>query len=379
MKEKRGDLWSWIILGALVFFIYLCWFFRAGYLAGIAFATPVFCVILAAALLGTVGIRSFFKDREGQLVTAGCILALLNIFLVKSGKGAIFTIGSFFLLLYLSDKIRFTGRQKLILAALCIPYYAGWWFIKTTEYNTNTPGMIELGLFLLICLGLEEGKRRYPKVQFWLLAVEILLGILGMGVARHFHARSGFYGFLILFVLYFLGPLLASRRWMKRVLTVGVTVGAMFITLPFCWLYVHDFVIDGQRIPIDILNGREIAWIEFWNAWLKRPLTGIGSDFMHAIPNWSGLEAHNTLLSLLWVHGILVFALVLYLLLKRMSCLEKRENGEKPAWMPYAGIITMMVVGAAETFYCAGIYNGIFFVLLTCALQEAKRGVLPDE
>ncbi len=172
---------------------------------------------------------------------------------------------------------------------------------------------------------------------------------------------------------------MASRRWVKRVLTVGVTVGAMLITFPFCWLYAHDFVIDGQMIPIDILNGREIAWIEFWNAWLKKPLTGIGSDFMHAIPNWSGLEAHNTLLSLLWVHGILVFALVLYLLFKRMSCLEKRENGEKPAWMPYAGLITMMVVGAVETFYCAGIYNGIFFVLLACALQEAKRGVLPDE
>ncbi len=119
------------------------------------------------------------------------------IFLVKSGKGAIFTIGSFFLILYLSDKIWFTGKQKLILAALCLPYYVGWWFIKTTEYNTNTPGMIELGLFLLICLGLEEGKRRYPKVQFWFMAIEIFLEILGMGVARHFQARSGFYGFLV--------------------------------------------------------------------------------------------------------------------------------------------------------------------------------------
>ncbi len=370
MKEKRGDLWSWLILGTLVFFIYLCWFFRTGYLAGIAFATPIFCVILAISLVGTVGIRNFFRDREGQLVTVGCLLALLNIFLVKSGKGAIFTIGGFFLMLYLSDKIRFTGMQKMLLAALCVPYYVGWCFVKASEYNVNTPGMIELCLFLLICLGLEEGKRLYPKARLWLLAAEVFLGILGMGVARYYHARSGFYGFLLFFALYFLGPLLASRKWVKRLLTLGVTAGAMLITIPFSWLYAHNFVVGGQVIPLNILSGREIAWIEFWNAWFKKPLTGIGSDFINAIPNWSGLEAHNTLLSLLWVHGILVFALVLYLLLRRMSGLEKWENGEKAAWMPYAGVIAMMVVGAAETFYCAGIYNGIFFVLLTCAIQE---------
>lgn len=373
MKERKRDLCSWMILGTLVFFMELCWFFRAGYLRGIAFATPAFCVVLAAVVWKTVGIRDFLKDWEGKLVLAGCVLALINMILVKSGKGAIFTIGGFFLILYLSDKIQFTGTQKLVLSALCLPYYIGWCFVKASEYNVNTPGMIELSLFLLICLGVEEGKRRFPKARFWLLALEIFLGLLGMGVARYYRARSGLYGFLAFFVLYFLRPLLASRRWAKRLLAAGVTVGAMLVTLPFSYLYAHNFLVAGRVIPLNILSGREFAWIEFWKAWVKKPLTGIGSDFLHAIPNWSGLEAHNTLLSLMWVHGLVVFVLVFLLLMRRMNRLAEKENRDSQAWMPYAGVLAMMIVGAAETFYCAGIYNGVFFVLLTCALQESQH------
>lgn len=65
-----------------------------------------------------------------------------------------------------------------------------------------------------------------------------------------------------------------------------------------------------------------------WNAFLKSPLTGIGSSYRINV-DWMGgmFEVHNGLLDILIVHGVIVFGVTVFLLIR--SLMKLREEAAK--------------------------------------------------
>ena len=371
--QQRGIVTNWIGIGIIGFFILCCWFFKPGYDAAIAFATPGICAGLAIMLLGNRKIGQLARDREFWLVAAGGVIAGVNILLVRSGFGAIFTIGCFLLTCYLCNKIQLTDAQLIVIGLLSIPYSIAWPFVKQTTYNVNTPGMILFALLTLICVALERLKGYWKKGTVLLSGLELAFFIGAYYVSDYYVARTSLGGHWIALALFVVFSIWPDCRWLKRLLAVGGTLGGLLLTIVFSYLYAHNFIVGGVEIPLNYLAGREIAWIEFWETYVQHPITGFGSDFASAIANWSGLEAHNALLSLLCVHGILVFLIALYLFGKRLENLANTSFRDRTVRTAGVAVYAMMYMSVFENFFCAGIYNGIFFIMLASALQKYKE------
>lgn len=93
------------------------------------------------------------------------------------------------------------------------------------------------------------------------------------------------------------------------------------------------------------------------------------------MPNGSGLEAHNSLLSLLAVHGIILFAIMLYFIVKYLakSMLQMEITALNAIMM--AALLSLFVVSVFENALVAGQYATVALVIAITynSFQTEKR------
>ncbi|MCI8836819.1 MAG: O-antigen ligase family protein [Hungatella sp.] len=330
---------------------------------------------LGLLLLNNVSIPELLrrKDREFFIMAGGVVLSLVNLFLVRSRMGAFFTIADFFLILYLADKLHFDRIQLGVIVSVCFLIWLYWQFINrdifsSSRFNTNTPPIFMLAFFcVFICyfFGLLSRRGRMPGWGYHVIAVVFVL-LLGKR-AMDFRCRGVLAALATWVFTYFFLP--KHKRTIPLVIGFSLLFAAVYVLL---WKTGAStgIIIFGKRFA----SGRDRIWYEFFRAFVHHPITGIGSDFAVMLPDLPERLriAHNALLDLLFVHGIPVFLLVLYLMYSQISEMIAVSFGPVRAAC-LASVYASLAIGTFENIYILSPYNMLFMMIFLMAHTFASR------
>lgn len=315
----------------------------------------LFLFLVGAAVAYT---EDGIKDKGLWIVAAVAVVALINILIVHSGKGAWFTAVDVALAIYLADKVRFSG----ILSWFCLCYTGFYFFYWTFDvkgyfkgYNTNYGGLVLITGFVFaitLLIGARQRLIASGNIGYRFLTFFIpFMFAWGYNIIAWYRARCALLG-LVTFTLLLLIP---AKVWKNRVcytiLTVGATVGAIIVSLVYVWLGRYASAFDVRIFYKDIISGRDAIWADLWSAFLKSPITGIGSSYKLKA-EWMGgmFEVHNGLLDILIVHGVIVFVCICGMLIHRLLGLARYADNIV-ARSAVAAVFAILAASFMENFF----------------------------
>ena len=372
-RKKAGNL---CLMAAIVIQTFALWTEHAWYELLVPYATLVSMGFLAAVVLCYVNLRDLIRDRDMWLVATGTVIAGINLVLTGSGKGAGLTAADVLLVLYLADKIRFSRYQTWFLCAYTGFYFYYWTFdVKGyfKGYNTNYGGLVLISGFVFAVTGLlifrkelwDVGEKKGAR---FLTGFILFMFAWGYNIIAWYRARVA----LLALVIYALFMLIPAKVWKNKVFfthsTVFVTVGAIAVSLVY--------VLAGRIWPDsdirifykDIISGRNLIWADLWGAFLKNPLTGTGSSYRINVDWMEGMfEVHNGLLDILIVHGIIVFAITLFLMIKRLLALREKAVSSTVARSAVAAVFAILAGSFMENFVIVPPFLLLFLALIAIA------------
>ena len=372
-SDKRIRVGNAAILASVFILTTLEWHFYTWYQATAPYGTLIASLGLLVALFCYVDIKEMVKDPAFLLMAGADAIALINLFVIGSGKGAFLTAADFLLILYLANKITLP-RKWIIISASYIGFFFIYWTVDVKGYfkgyNTNYGGLILISGFFFAIYILEylryylyevKGKERAK----WLILVTLFFFAWGYNIIAWYRSRCALLG-LIAFAILMLIPV---KVWKNKAfylfVTLATTVGSILFTLLYVWL---GYMKDVFRIRIfykDIISGREEIWSDLWGAFIKQPITGIGSSYEIRLDWLKGLfEVHNGLLDILIVHGIAVFVVTIAFLIKRFLELHEAACSSHLNKCAMAGAFSMMLPAFMENFIIVPPFSLIFLIMI---------------
>lgn len=378
-NSKRIQIGNLSIIIAFLILTNGCWHEIEWYHFFAPLGTVITFVALVVATLCYVDIRKLIKDREFYLVVACCVVTLINIFVVKSGIGAFFTSADLVLMLYLADKIVISDK---ILAGICI-YSAIFFYYWTFDvkgyfkgYNTNYGGLVLITGFIyaiIVIVYIREYMKNKGNNKGYIAMLFPLLFMFAWGynIISWYRARCALLGLIIIAVLMLIPRKILANKYIYRILCLGMTVGAIAVSGIYILLGKIKEVFTIRIFYKDILSGREEVWSELWTEFLKKPLTGIGSAYQIKVEFMEGVfEVHNGLLDILIVHGIIVFVMICYLLVKRLFALDKYIGTNEYKKAAFVGMMAILGVSFAENFFIVPPYIISFMILFAVVRRK---------
>ncbi len=381
-KNEKRILAGNVSLMAAVFVLTTAqWHLFEWYQATTPYGTIMASIGLIITLFCYMDIKEMIKDPAFLLMAGADIIALINLFLIGSDKGAILTVADFLLILYLANKIKLSQKQ-VIMCMIYIGFFFVYWTVDVKGYfkgyNTNFGGLVLIsGLFFAVyaCEWLrmyvvqEKGKRNGK----WLVLLTVWFFAWGYNIIAWYRSRCALLG-LIMFMILILIPL---KVWKNKVfyllVTLFTTVGAVLFSLLYVWLGVMKDTFRVQIFYKDIISGREEIWSELWEAFIKQPVTGIGSSYEMKL-DWLGgmFEVHNGLLDILIVHGVAVFAVAIVFIVKRFLELHEAACSSHLSKCAMAGVFAMMMPAFMENYIIVPPFSLIFLILISFVSASRK-------
>ncbi|MCR5108914.1 MAG: hypothetical protein K6B28_12230 [Lachnospiraceae bacterium] len=268
------------------------------------------------------------KNREFIFILILLLITGINLLIVRSGLGAFFVAADFILIFYLSGYISFNRKYLMILSGMYVLLLL-YWFVFAYDrlfadiayfgYNTNTGATFTIYTLLCAFLFLVILKEKYEIAGLFMT----VLMVKGFQLALWHRARGAFVMLIMFTLLYFIVP---KKLWAKngfyKFIWIFATAGSL--------VFVAFYIILGTtginfNIPFfykSLFSGRELIWREFFELFVKKPLTGIGTNV--TIESFFEFNVHNAMYNFLVIDGIIVFAGILVLIYER-AALYKRS------------------------------------------------------
>ena len=371
--DKRILVGNASIFAAFLILSIGCWNEYVWYEIMAPLGTVISFAFLCISFLCYVDIKDAIKDKEAWLMVVGDVLALIHIFIIKSGIGAFFTVATLLMVLYLADKL-VISRMEFIISGIYIGFYFYYWTFDVKGYfkgyNTNYGGLVLITGFVFAMVMLfyaqqvlyKKGKTLYARIMY---APIIFMFAWGYNIISWYRARCALIGLVMVALIIVIPRKLWNNRILYGLLCFAVTFGAIAISGIYILLGKVKDVFTIQIFYKDILSGRNEIWGELWNAYLEHPITGIGSNYIMKL-EWMGgmFEVHNGLLDILIVHGIAVFAITVILLLIRLLGLRKYVVTSTLNKVIMAGVMAMLVSSFMENFFIVPPFTLAFMLLL---------------
>ena len=334
--------------------------------------------VLAVIFFSTVRVKEALRDPMFYLLAAAAVIAAVNLFIIDSGKGAFLTAADVLLVAYLSDRIKLSRISLWVLT-----FYLGFFFFYWTfdvkgyfkGYNTNYGGLVLITGFVFAVTGImllrEKLRETEPGGAKFLTFFAVFMFAWGYNIIAWYRARCALLGLVVFAVL----MLIPMKVWKNKVfyylLVFAMTLGAIAISLLYVWLGRFSETFSIRIFYKDIISGRDAIWADLWGAFAKMPLTGIGSSYNINV-DWMGgmFEVHNGLLDILIVHGLPVFAITCFLLIKCLLPLREKAGSDIVAKSASAAVFAILAASFMENFFIVPP-----FLLAVLALIAIARSV----
>ncbi|MCR4892654.1 MAG: O-antigen ligase family protein [Lachnospiraceae bacterium] len=382
MKNKLEIASEYIVLGLFLWFMLSSFISQDFYAVSTRYGTAVFAVGLCLLFVlnrlqeyrqgvaqgtGASFLSAFipFRDRDFVILLLADALALVNLFLLHSHKGAFLVVFDLTLLLYLSDKIRLSHRTRRLIGfsgcMLLIPWYS---YVRW-DYGFNMAGLVFLLFLIFGTIFLEYIKNDFEF--YYLGAVQGLFFATTFLLAFCYQSRSSVLTILVFGLIWLLLPRMKGSKLWHGLLLASLTAGSILFTAFYIFL---DFAnVQFRFLNKNFLSGREQIWVELWKAFSNQILTGIGSSY--EIKSFFIFEVHNGLFDILVVHGLVVFLLIFYLLIKRLWAFRTiRFEFYPDRRLALAGICALLFASFFENGFIVPPYSMAFFALFLLAGEE---------
>ncbi|MBR5406370.1 MAG: O-antigen ligase family protein [Lachnospiraceae bacterium] len=391
-QKLRKEMGNLAVMAGVFVLTTAEWHFFEWYEAVTPYGTLIASLFLIIALFCYMDIKDMLKDPAFYLMAGADVVALINLFLIGSDKGAILTVADFILILYLANKIDLSKKQVII--SMC---YLGFFFLYWTfdvkgyfkGYNTNYGGLVLISGFFFAIYALEYLRLYLVEIKGvknakWLLAVTVFFFAWGYNIIAWYRSRCALLGLAAFAVLILIPLKVWKNRIFYTVLTAVTTAGSVLVSLVYVWLGAMKDVFSIRIFYKDLISGREEIWSELWSAFIKQPVTGIGSSYEMQL-DWLGgmFEVHNGLLDILIVHGIAVFCVTIVFMIKRF--LELHDAGTKSHInkCAAAGLFAMMMPAFMENYIIVPPFSLIMLILIGTikagSLSDTRSGAVMED
>ena len=382
ISEKRIIAGNMVLFGACVILTVSLWNEYTWYEAVAPYGTLIAFVFLVVTFLCYIPIKQAITDKFFILITAACIIAAANLFIVDSGKGAWLTAADVLIAIYLADRIKLPDT---FVGLFCT--YIGFYFFYWTYdvkgyfkgYNTNYGGLVLITGFVFAVTGFIIFRERLKTTEKagarFLFAFILFMFVWGYNIIAWYRARCALIGLVVFAVLLAVPAGVWKNRVFYTLITVVMTFGAIAVSLVYVWLGHFAAAIDIRIFYKDVISGRNEIWADLWNAFIKSPLTGIGSSYRINV-DWMGgmFEVHNGLLDILIVHGIIVFAVTVFLLIRTLLGLREAAAQNIKSRSAVSAVFAILAASFMENFFIVPP-----FLLCTLALIAIARSVCYNE
>ncbi len=374
IEKKKAVLWvDWAVWGVLMGILILAYTSADRFLMLISRGGQLIFLPLVVLFFNHVDWKKALREREKGLifcVVAG-VLVVVNMFLAKSGIGVVFDIANLLLILYLSDKIKLDDVSLVIIIAGFLQILSYWTSHDGSSYNYNTISMIVFEAAVISALCGCSLLSKWNKGWLVYLYLGAAVPTMIWPIAKKFRGRTTLVAVLVMLFVFLVVPKLI---WRIRVLYYGMMGGSLFVSIAipaaFTRLYV-SYLKRGLEFKgkVRVFGGREPVWLQFYEAWIKEPWTGIGNDYGAKIPDLLFYNVHNGLFHILAVYGIPVFliTLVLFGMVIAKIRTDKITLAKKLGLSLFIAMVAMM---ATESYIITAFSNLIFFFVLLVIFRE---------
>ena len=321
-ENKRRYIINWIAVVILMIFYAGTWLIPMFYHVTERYNTSIIFVCLGILFLNNVNWTGALLTFEREIWVLGiaCVAALVNLFIIHSNKGCFLIIANLLLLWYLCDKVRLDGRQLEFMNAVFVFVFLIWAFKDLAfSYNSNTGASVTTFTFFCAMIFFTRISRK--KEIYGLLVVFFVIRLINL-ILWHL-ARGAFLALMLFLLFYYVVP---KGWWVSKKIFGGLVYFSTFGSIVFVFSYV-TLASTGVNFKMpffykNLFSGREQIWMEIWNKLKDHILTGIGSGY--ALESFFEYNIHNVMYDILAVHGIIVFALSLYILIRKMLMMRER-------------------------------------------------------
>lgn len=321
--KTAGRALNWIPIAIMMVFYGGTWVSPWFYHVTERYNSLIIFVALALLFFINVDWVRQLKGRDTILIAMLLALGLasVNLFIIDSNKGCILVLADFLLMLYTAPHIRFTKRQYRTLAVFFLVMY-GIWFAHDMEFSYNTNTGATYTVFTMFAAFIIIAFLAKRKEIFGYLVVLVLLRT---GTLVMWHLARGAFSALFFFICFYFFFMLWRPEIHKKTFAF-ISAFAVFGSLLFVWAYVALSKTGyNAQMPIfykDIFSGREDIWTEVWNMLIEQPLLGIGSGY--ELKSFFEYNMHNAMYDILIVHGVIVFIISAYLIIRRLTGMRMR-------------------------------------------------------
>ena len=321
--KTAGRALNWIPIAIMMVFYGGTWVSPWFYHVTERYNSLIIFVALALLFFINVDWVRQLKGRDTILIAMLLALGLasVNLFIIDSNKGCILVLADFLLMLYTAPHIRLTKRQYRTLAVFFLVMY-GIWFAHDMEFSYNTNTGATYTVFTMFAAFIIIAFLAKRKEIFGYLVVLVLLRT---GTLVMWHLARGAFSALFFFICFYFFFMLWRPEIHKKTFAF-ISAFAVFGSLLFVWAYVALSKTGyNAQMPIfykDIFSGREDIWTEVWNMLIEQPLLGIGSGY--ELKSFFEYNMHNAMYDILIVHGVIVFIISAYLIIRRLTGMRMR-------------------------------------------------------
>jgi len=381
ISENRIFAGNLAIIVALFGLIMALWNEYKWYEAVTPYGTLITFAALCVAFLSYVNIKDALRDPAFWMMAVADFIALVNLFIVNSGKGAFLTAFDVLMILYLADKIRFPKKWLYLCWGFVGFFFYCWTFdVKGyfKGYNTNYGGLVLITGFVFTMIGIEcirtyVKSKGHEKAAKWMILIYVWMFAWGYNIIAWYRARCALLGLIVFFLLVVIPGKIWNKKWAYGIITGCATIGPLVFSGLYIWMagMSDDFTI--RLFYKDTISGRNEVWTELWQAFVKQPITGIGSSYKIDIEWLQGMfEVHSGMLDILFVHGIVVFIVVCAFLVKRLFGLRTAAVSGTTGKFIMAGAMAMLASSFLENFFIVPPFTIALLVLLASCNCEKE-------
>ncbi len=378
IPDKKMIIADALLAVAIVLQTFLLWNEYEWYEVVAPFATLISFFFLAAIFLCVVPVKEALRDPYFWAMAVAIAIAMINIIVIDSGKGAFLTAADVLMTVYLTGRLK-VSRTFMWLSFLYIGFHFYYWTFDVKGYfkgyNTNYGGLVLITGFVFAVTGLialrEKLKNETVSGARFTFVTILFMFVWGYNIVAWYRARCALLG-LVVFAILLLIP---GKVWNNKLFYMFVTLCSTLGAIAISGLYVLlGSYVQNMGITVfykDVISGRDEIWADLWRAFLQKPVTGIGSSYKINV-DWMGgmFEVHNGLLDILIVHGIIVFAVTVFILIQRLLLLRENAGRSIVARSAAAAVFAILAASFMENFFIVPP-----FLLCTLVLIAIARSV----
>ena len=362
------------LLIAIAFLFYTLTFFVPKFYGLTEDYVGVF-IFLILAVMTIVNINPFKKIKEKDIdFIALCVLAVLtgvNIIVVKSGFGCFFITVNFAMIWYLSGVVRFRKWQVYLVSGMYVVmllywfmFVYTWMFADYTSFAMNTNTAATFTVFSMLCAFIFFDclyqKHRLLAGLFMTIAL-----VKCFQIGMYHRSRGAF----IMLIMFFLFKFIVPEKWWEKkvfftIMCLIATFGSLLFVSFYIWLGTTGVNFQMPFFYKNIFSGREAIWLEFWELFKAKPLTGIGTNV--TITSFFEFNVHNAMYNILVIHGIFVFGLTLFIMYRRLYANHKNISAYPVALAAMVAVFAVCVESFFDVDLIWANYSvNVLFLLLT--------------